>query len=336
MKPVLQLLASTRLTLLGMILLALGILASYADPQASPWWLAAPLVLLAANLLCAVAANPGLRRRGGLLVFHLALLGIIILAAAGRLTHLDGQVEVIEGSAFSAAGVKILRQGPLHPARLDKVSFVQGPFTVDYAPGLKREHTRSQIMVPQVQTPAEESRLTPVVVGDLDPLILQGYRFSTTPNKGFAVLLTWIPEQGESMTGTVNMPSYPLNDWNQENRWAPPGEAELRLRLLFAKTLDKNVAWTLASKNVQAQLEVDAGGRRILLQPGETVHLTHGSLRYDGLRAWMGYKVFYDPTLPWLFWFALGGVLGMAWYFWGKLRPQGQANEASGAGMAAA
>lgn len=305
-----------------MAFLATGVLLSYDNPRAPQWYLIVPLGWLAVNLLSAMASNAKLRR-GGLLLFHVALLAIISLVAIGRLTHLDGQVEISESSTFSAAEVHITRRGPYHPLRLDKVFFVQGPFTVNYAPGMRREQTRSQILLED-----SSGRMLPSVIDDAHPLVRQGYRFSVTANKGFGALLTWMPDQGEPISGTVNMPSYPLNDWNQENRWAPPGEAEVKLRLLLNSALNKDGAWTLSSKTTSAQLEVDTGSRKMLLLPGDAVRLRHGSMRYDGLRAWMGYKVFYDPTVTWLFWIAVSGVLGMAWHFWSKFGMLQQAQQA--------
>ena len=295
-----------------MALLAAGVYLSYDNPHAPQWYLVVPLAWLAVNLLCAMAANVKLRR-GGLLVFHVALLAVIVLVALGRLTHLDGQLEISEDSAFSASAVHITRRGPAHSLRLDQVFFVQGPFTVDYAPGLRREQTRSQVMLAD-----SSGRVMPTVVDDAHPLVIQDYRFSVTSNKGFGALLTWLPDQGEAVSGTVNMPSYPFNDWNQENRWTPPGEAEIILRLLLTTALDKDRAWTLSGATAQAKLEIESASRRVILSPGETIRLQHGSVRYEGLRAWMGYKVFYDPTLLWLFWVAVSGVLGMAWHFWRK------------------
>lgn len=308
----LRILAAPRWTLLGMALLVIGVFLSYNNPRAPQWYLIVPLGWLAVNLLCAMASNVKLRR-GGLLVFHAALLAIILLVAIGRLTHLDGQVEISESSTFSATEVHITRRGPAHPLQLDKVFFVQGPFTVDYAPGLRREQTRSQILLEDTN-----GQMAPSVIDDAHPLVRQGYRFSITSNKGFGALLTWLPDQGEAVSGTVNMPSYPFNDWNQENRWTPPGEAEITLRLLLITALDKDRAWTLSSETAQAKLDVETSSRHMVLLPGEAIRLQHGSLRYEGLRAWMGYKVFYDPTLPWLFWVAISGVLGMAWHFWRK------------------
>ena len=44
-----------------------------------------------------------------------------------------------------------------------------------------------------------------------------------------------------------------------------------------------------------------------------------GRLRFEKLTAWMGYRVFYDPTLQWLFFVAVIGVLGLSHYFWVRL-----------------
>ncbi len=326
----LRLLSSVRLTLVGMALLCAGVLLSYNRPAAPLWWLVAPLGLLAVNLLAAIAVNPGINRQGGLLVFHLALLGIVVLAAVGRLVHLDGVVEVTEDSAFLPGDVQVLAKGPLHPMGFSKVFFVQGPFTVDYGPELSRSTTRSQVLAPD-----GAGRLVPVVVGDDHPLILYGYRFYTSSNKGFAPLLTWIPEHGKPVTGAIHMPSYPLFDWKQDNRWTPPGGAEIRFWLRLKTPLRADAAWTLDRKDSSGVLIVSSGGRRIELKPGQTARLEGGSLRFDELRTWMGYKIFYDPTLPWLFVVAVAGVGGLAWHFWRRLGSSGPERTGRAAGFSA-
>lgn len=307
-------LASTRLALLGMALFGGALLLTYNNPQSSLWLMVAPLVLLAVNLLAAVVFNPRINRQSGLLILHLALLGIILLAAVGRLTRFDGRVEITEGSLFSPGDVEITGKGPLHPGRLDQVIFAQGSFSVDYEAGLSRAHTRSHVIMLD-----DAGRQTPAVVGDQVPLALAGYLFYTTSNKGFAPLLTWIPDEGQPASGTVNMPTYPYFDWNQSNRWTPPGGEETRFHLQIEQPLNRESAWTLDSKHIPAALEIESGERRAVLHAGESVRLAHGVLRFDELRGWMGYKVFFDPTLPWMFWTAVTGVVGMAWHFWCKL-----------------
>jgi len=73
MTDVLRKLASLRLTLAGMVLLALGAALSYDNPAGTPAWvLVVPLALLAVNLLAAIVSNPRINRRGALLSSILA------------------------------------------------------------------------------------------------------------------------------------------------------------------------------------------------------------------------------------------------------------------------
>src|SRR3569832_1817574 len=193
-----------RLTLVGMLLLAFGAALSYNNPATtSVWVLVVPMSLLAVNLLAAIITNPRINRRGGLLTFHLALLGVVILAAIGRLTHLEAHIELLQDTAFSSKDIFDDSRGPLHRGKLDEISFVQGPYTVDYAAGMMRGLTHSQVRLPDGQG-GWETR----VIGDDRPLVIEGYRFYTSFNKGFAPILTWIPDQGEPQPGAVHMPSF--------------------------------------------------------------------------------------------------------------------------------
>lgn len=315
MKPLLRYIASTRLTLVGICLLGIGAALSYDNPVDTPVWvLAAPLALLALNLLAAVLSNTRINRRGGLLVFHLGLLGIVALAAIGRLTHMEAHLELVDGNAFSPEELTDMRRGPWHMGDLEQVRFVQGPYTVDYQPGMARGPTRSRVLVPDGRGGWDER-----VVGDDTPLVLEGYRFYTSFNKGFAPVLTWLPERGAPVTGAVHMPAYPLFDNRQANRWTPPaGGEEIRFWLRLDTGLDPEGHWRLDPARAQGSLIVRAGERRISLQPGEVVRLDGGMLRYERLASWMGYKLFYDPTLPWLFVTAIIAVIGLAAHLWRK------------------
>src|SRR3569623_1251316 len=233
MKRLLLPLASLRLTLVGMLLLAIGAALSYNNPATTPVWvLVVPMALLAVNLLAAIITNPRINRRGGLLTFHLALLGVVILAAIGRLTHLEAHIELLQDTAFSSKDIFDDSRGPLHRGKLDEISFVQGPYTVDYAAGMMRGLTHSQVRLPAGQ-------------GGWETRVLGG-----------------------------------------------------------AKTT--------------GLLVVNTGEQRLELIPGEAAKLPGGQLRYERLSTWMGYKIFYDPTLQALFIVAMSGVLGMAAHFWQK------------------
>jgi len=309
-------LASLKFTLVGMVLLAGGAALSYGNPaEVSVWVLIVPLALLALNLAAAIVTNPRINRQPGLLVFHICLLATVLLAGLGRLTHLDAHLEIAQNQTFSKDVLLDVRKGPWHSGNLDKVQFIQGAYTVDYSPGLKRGLTHSQVFLPGLggATVVQD-------VGDDRPLILERYRFYTTHNKGFAPVLTWLPNQGEPITGRINMPSYPLYDYKQDNSWIPPGtkeEIKFWLQLQTGMTLDES--WVLNKQKATGILVVTSDGRRVELEPGDEVPLAHGRLRFENLTTWMGYRVFYDPTIQWLFWVTVVGVFGLTHFFWVKL-----------------
>ncbi len=308
-------LASLRLTLAGMGLLGVGAALSYDNPVGTPVWvLVVPLALLSVNLFAAILSNPHINRRGGLLLFHVGLLLIVVLVAVGRLTRMEGRIELTEGTAFAAEDLTEIRQGPWHAGALERVQFVQGPYTVDYTTGMARGPTRSQVLIPDGGGGWERR-----IVGDDTPLVLESYRFYTTFNKGFAPILSWIPDQGAPVTGSVHMPPYPLFEHRQANRWTPPGTGEIRFWLQLETGMDPAVDWRLDPVHSAGVLVVrSADERRVELRPGESLRLDGGVLRYERLSSWMGYKLYYDPTLHWLFIAAMVTVFGLAAHFWRK------------------
>jgi len=315
MPGILKKFASLKITLTGMGLLAVGAMLSYGNPQGtSAWVLIVPMIILAFNLVAAIATNPRINQQPGLLVFHVSLLLILVLAAIGRLTHIDAHLELVTGTAFDPDKLLEIRAGPLHKGNIQDVHFVQGPFTVQYAAGLKRGLTHSHVKV-EVRPGQWEDR----IVGDDRPLLVQGYRFYTTFNKGFAPILTWTPNNGEPVTGAINMPSYPLFDYKQDNRWVPPNSTEeIKFWLQLDTGMDINKGWILDGAKSTGLLIVTTGDKRQEVKVGQSLALKNGVLRFDGLTTWMGYRLFYDPTIQWLFFVAIMGVLGLSHYFWKK------------------
>lgn len=304
------LLGSTRITLAGFALLAAAVFATASWPAAPDGVAAAPLALLAVNLLCALATRRRLRT-GGLGVFHVALLVLMIVAAGGRLTRFEGRVEVAEGSELDASAVEATFRGPLHDFRLADAAFVQGPLRIEYRPGLRRAHTTAVV---SVRDGPRSTRTE--VVGDDIALVVGGYRLYTTHNKGFAPIVTWTPRGGDAQTGALHLPSYPRFDGAQELHWQPPGASELRVFLRLDEPLDEARDWVLEPGATLGALVVHGGGRRAELRPGESLALAGGTLRYERLAGWMGYRIYYDPTLPALAVIALVAILGMAWHLW--------------------
>jgi cytochrome c biogenesis protein len=192
------------------------------------------------------------------------------------------------------------------------VRFRQDGIEVDYAAGMKRAHTRSRVRLPDGSLQ---------VVGDDTPLLLEGYRFYTTPSKGLAVALQW-QGAGEPVAGLLHLPPYPFYDYMQENRWTAPDGRALRFRLKPDRELPLDRAWTLDPHAFEATLLVEAPDGRHELRPGESLRVGDATLRFDGIVGWMGYRIFHDPTLLPMLAAALVGVLGLGWHLWRSWRPR--------------
>lgn len=310
-------LASLKLTAAAIALLAAGVAGSYVAPEPALWAIAAPLALLALNLVAAIVRHPSFRRQAALLVFHLALAALALLAAAGQLMSLNGRVELTAGEAFAGELLDTAR-GPLHLQRLHRVWFLNEGFEIDYAAKMKRGETRNTI---RWRDEAGNERVS--VIGDQTPLVVHGYRFYTTPNKGFAPLFTWQPERGAPRLGSVHLPSYPAWHKVQAAEWTPPGlAAPLTLSLhIEERVAEAEAPWRLKLP-VLHHVELEIQGLRHRLEPGGVLELGAGRLRYEGLSTWMGYQVFADWTLPWMLAAALLAAASLAWHFWRRFFAQ--------------
>jgi hypothetical protein len=257
--------------------------------------------------------NSRFRTQVGLLVFHLCLLAVMLLVGAEKLISLDARVEIVEGQSFDPNALQVQASGPLHPlGRIEAVNFIQGPVAVEFGPGLVRGSTRSQVSVDDGRT---------VVFGDTRPLVRAGYRFYTTSNKGFAALLSWRDDRGSEHTGAIHFDSYPLRDWNQVRTWVTPAGEEVEIELVAEKRAPDQEAWVLdrSSAGSASTLILRTAARSATLGRGQSVALDGGRLRFDDLRMWMGYRVVFDPTLPWILAAGMVGVFGLGWHFQRKL-----------------
>ena len=306
-------LASLKLTLVFIVLLAASIIAAYSTGAAGAWPIAIPLGLLAINLTAAILTNTAFRRQTALLVFHLALLAIVVLAAAGRMTYLKGELELSTGEAFSGELTRS-QQGPWHLSRLERVTFSNEGYTIAYAPGVRRNETRNRVS----WTDAGGRRYVSVI-GDQQPLVREGYRFYTSFNKGYAPVFTWQPAHGAASRGTIHLPAYPIHEHAQALQWTLPGtDAKIWVMLdLDEVVLDPAQAseFRLPSDHT---LVVRDGSERRQLVPGGRYVTPHGVLVYEGLTTWMGYSVFYDWTMPWLLAACVLAVGALGWHFWRK------------------
>ncbi len=321
MKQLVAHIGSLRHTLALMGLLAAVVLAS-----PTRWPLSLAVGALALNLCAALALHPLLRRQALLLVAHLALLVLVVAVALGRLMALDGRFELTQGEFFE--GELLDRDaGPLHVERLQALRFRHDGFEIDYAPGRKRGATRNAVTWHDGQGRAQSA-----VIGDHHPLVLAGHRIYTSPNKGFAPLLRWQPTGGPAQRGAVHLPSFPAQELHQSREWQLPGGPVAWVMLQIDEPLiaaDKPARFSLPSR---PQLVLRVGAQRAVLAPGEGVDLPGGRLVFEELRTWMGYRVAYDPTLPWLLVSALVATLALAGHYVQKFGAGAAVSRAHAAG----
>jgi len=298
---------------------------------ARPDFIALGLVMaaLAFNLAAAIVRHPAFRRRFALLVAHLALLALVLATGLGRLLALDGRFELTEGVPFD--GQLLDRaSGALHRERLGRLRFAHHGFEIDYAPGRKRGATRNAVS--WVDT---DGRAQHAVIGDHVPLVLEGHRFYTSSNKGFAPVLRWEPEAGEAARGAVHLPSYPMHELRQSRPWTLPDGREAWVMLAFDEALIPPEAAARFRRPEVHRLVLRLGEERHELAPGASVSLAGGVLTYEGLSTWMGYRVAYDPTLPWLLVSSLVAALALLWHYVATFRAAARAEGAAGSEPAA-
>ncbi len=317
---------SLRSTLALLGLLALAVAAVLWREALGTPTLVLAMGLLSLNLAAALVVHPAFRRQLPLLVAHLALLALVLLAGLGRLLTFEGRFELTQGVAFDGQVIDG-RAGALHrDDSLARLGFVNEGFEIDYAPGRKRGATRNA-----VRWRDDAGREQRAVIGDHRPLVIDGHRVYTSPNKGFAPLLNWTPDGGEPVRGAVHLPAFPAHELRQSREWRLPDGREAWVLLQTDETLidpARADRFRLPARHVLV-LRMDP--LRHELSPGQSVRLEGGTLTYLGLATWMGYRVTYDPTLAWMLAAALLAALALGAHYVQRffLLPRAAAREAT-------
>ena len=303
---------SARFTLWQLALLGLANLLYYREVPYGEVLLLTSLSLALVNLVSAINTQTSLRRNKALLVFHVSLAAMVILAGIGRLTYLKGRLELTQGAVFSGELLES-EQGLFHRNTLNKLRFENLGYRVNYRKGLKRNNTINKIAWMDRGGKRRVSE-----IGDQFPLILDGYRFYTSFNKGFSLVFTWQGTRGP-VTGNVNLPSFPAREFEQAQYWQIPGtEKMIWSQLVPEKKIVTREQFFVLGELTNHHVVVRFENERFEMHPGEKVRLAEGRLQYEGVRQWMGYKVSYDWTRPWMIASCLMAIIAMMFYFVNK------------------
>lgn len=310
--------ASLRITVPALVVLAAFAIAGRVWQQLPAAWMALPTLVLACNLLAALAKHPRLRAQRALASFHWALIGVCVLVAVSVLARFEGEVEIVEGEAFDPAAVRVTEVGPLASSDVEGVDFQQGDLSVGYLPGLRRQATATSARIAGVVRP----------VTDHEPIEVGGYRLSPTSNKGFAVLLSWRGADGDTVRGAIHLPSYPVYEWRQENTWRTPAGEMVDVAFRPSERAPVDTRWTLSRTRAAGTivLRSPSGDHVVAVAPeavagaegdagaGTSIPVRGGTLVIEGVRLWIGYRIERDPALPWLFIVAALGIAAFGWH----------------------
>lgn len=304
--------ASNRSTLLLLVVLALAITVYYqiSLPQRI-WIIVLPTGLLILNFLLALATRDILKNNWPLMIFHFALIALVLLVLAGRMSFFKATLELAENEEF-AGQMENVRQGPWHRYGLMATRFTNLGFQIRYHAGIKRDKTVNQLLITM-----PDGLQQVLEIGDHLPLVIGHYRFYTSHNKGYAPVFEWQPSASPGkVVGSIHLPAYPTHEYRQALQWTIPGtDTELWAFLKFEEDVlpeDREFNFQVP---LQHQLVLRYQDHRYALRPGDELELPDGILRYKKLSTWMGYKVDYDWTRPWLLATALIGMLGLFVHF---------------------
>jgi len=311
-------LASLRLTLYLFGLFVVAILLYLYGGREAEWLIVTPLLLFSLNLFAALATHNRFRQQLPLLSFHLALILVLLLVAVGRLSYLKGGVEISSGGEFTGVLTSESR-GPWHQWGLDNIRFKLDGFSIDYQPsadaGSRRGNTQALAIITD-----ENGMKRSVLFGDHRPLMISGYNFYTSHNKGFSAQFLWQPASkinGLASRGTIHFPSYPAQEFRQALDWKIPGT---NLKVWSQLDFDEVILDPEKLSQFRApgdhKIILKSGGQRYEMVPGDTIMLDGGKLRYEKLNTWMGLVITHDWTLPWLIAAVVMALLSLGWHYW--------------------
>ena len=258
--------ASNRTTLTLLVVLALAVTVYYQISLPFRIWLiAVPSLLLILNFLLALATRDILKNNWPLMVFHFALILLVLLAFAGRMSFFKATVELAESEEF-AGQVENIQQGPWHRYGLSGTRFTNLGFQIRYHPGIKRDKTLNQVLLTM-----PDGLQHPLEIGDHVPLVIGHYRFYTSHNKGYAPVFEWqASNSGERIVGSIHLPAYPTHEYRQALQWKIPGtETELWTLLMIEENVlpeDREFDFQVPQ---QHQLVVRYRDQRYELRPGD-------------------------------------------------------------------
>jgi hypothetical protein len=315
----LKTLASPYLTVTFFLLMAAAALGAAYYPQHITAIVLPPLLLLFLNLGAAILSNARFRSDLPLLLFHLALLAFLALLLVARLSYFDGGIKLSTGTLFEGTYTSV-EKGILHGDGAKHLRFANDAIVEQTPPS-----GGDPITYNQIRWWDSNGRPNLAEIGNDRPLVLDSYRIFSTNFRGFAPIFRWKPKAGEESIGTVHLPESLPDEFPPGSTATLPGGDQAWVQMRSAEnTYVKGERIDLGAAALKHHLVLRIKDKRHELEPGSSIELDNGQLTYLQLGTWIGYRVTYDPTPPWLAASVFLGVVSLLWFYarlWGLSIP---------------
>ena len=297
-----------------------------------------------------VSAERGYLRETGNLLFHLALVGLLVAVAYGQLLHYRAQVIVVAGDGFanSETSFDTFEHGrAFDAARLEPFTLRLDDFEsrFDAATLAARDFTAHVTVTEPGAAPAARTIKVnhPLDVGGTQ-VYLQGNGYApevtvkdAAGQVAFSGPVPFLPQdQVYTSRGVVKVPDVsggqpqigllgfllPTAAQMGTDQWVstnPEPNSPLLVLSVWSGNLglDTGVPQNVYQLDEKGLTEAkDASGKPVTLnlRPGDTVTLPNGlgTLTFDGIRRFAAFDLRQDPALGWLLAFALTALAGLA------------------------
>lgn len=294
-----------------------------------------------------VQAERGHHRETGNLLFHLALVGILVSVATGHFLHYRGQALVVEGRGFanSVTDYDTFEAGVgFEPSSLVPFTLTLDRFTSAFTADARARDFLAEVTVTEPGRDARADRIRvnqPLTVGGARVYLMgNGFAPQVTVRDGagevaFAGAVPFLPEDALYLSrGVVKVPDVSTGEQvGIVGYLLPTAEVtEAGARSLHPQPYDPLLVLTVWSgdlglgtglpQNVyeldESAMEqaVDADGRPVtlFLEPGGTVELPDGlgEITWEALPRFVALDLRYDPALGWVLVSSLLALAGLA------------------------
>jgi len=295
----------------------------------------------------ALAAERGHLRESGNILFHLALVGLLVSVASGQLLHYRGQAIVVEGRGFanSPSDYDTFETGSgFRAASLVPFSLTLDRFTAEFdarsrptdfraAVTLRERGVADRTDVIEVNTPLDAGGAKVYLQGN-------GYAPEVTVhdadrNVAFAGAVPFLPKDAAYRSeGVIKVPDVTSGDQlglagsllptavaadgGFFSAFPQPGNPALVLQVWRGDLgLDTGIPQNVYQLDTAAMTQVtgaDGAPVTVIVKPGETVDLPDGlgTLTFDALPRFAAFDLRYDPSLPWAAGFAAAALVGLS------------------------